>query len=115
VVVRVLPRNVEQLARLAAARAEVAVVEQQRAESRFAKSLGIRGQSQLARRGESVRHDDDRMRSLAFRLIQPRGDLLAAGREADVGALHPRVITASPASPKLCSTPCSSRCPNAWQ
>jgi hypothetical protein len=85
--VRVLARDVEQLAGLAAAGAEVAVIEQQHPDPGRAEALGVGGEAQLLGRAEAVRHHHQRPRSVeALRLVQPAGAPVVAGVEGDIGA-----------------------------
>jgi hypothetical protein len=85
--VSLLAGDVDQLAGLAAAGAEVAVIEQQHPDPGRAEALGVGGEAQLLGPAEAVRHHHQRPRSLeALRPVQPTGAPVVAGAEGDIGA-----------------------------
>jgi hypothetical protein len=69
--------DVQQLPRLTAAGAEVAVVEDERGEAGGREALGVRRQALVAHRGQAVAEHDRARRS--FRVQEPRGDLAGEG------------------------------------
>jgi hypothetical protein len=88
VAVLVLAAHVEQLARLAAARAEVPEVDRERGDAGGGEQLAVAIELLVARRGEAV-HEQDRRHGVVrpVREVEPRRDGLAA--DGDLGVLAP--------------------------
>jgi hypothetical protein len=80
-VVLLLLADVKQLARLAGAGTEVAVVEDESGDALLREALGVRVEAHLTRTGEAVRHDDERQRAVCVGLVDPRSTPQIAGLE----------------------------------
>jgi hypothetical protein len=76
--------DVEQLPRLAGARSEVAVVEDQARVAGGLEALRVGVESHLLDGAESVRHDEHRVRRLAGGRVEPRGAGVVSRGEGNV-------------------------------
>jgi hypothetical protein len=101
--VRQLTTDVQQLARLTIAVAEVAVIEDESRESGLGEALGVCVQALVAYCREAVRQDDARGRTATVfrRPIEPRGAPCTTRLEREIAALHgsPPGVAARPLLP----------------